>query len=99
MKDSDWATQREKFVERLKVELLQDSIKHSGLSARAFAREILIRDERTIRRWLAGDSPIPEPVVHFLKQRAKLKGCIHHRDGNPRNNALSNLEIRPEKLP
>lgn len=50
-------------------DLLRHVIECSGLSARAFAREVLIRDERTIRRWLAGDSPIPEPVVAFLKAR------------------------------
>jgi hypothetical protein len=41
-------------------------IERSGMSARAFAFDILLRDERTVRRWLAGDSPIPEPVVAFL---------------------------------
>lgn len=48
-------------------DLLREAIERSGLSARAFAREILLRDERTVRRWLAGDSPIPEPVIAFLK--------------------------------
>jgi hypothetical protein len=51
-------------------DLLAHVIAHSGLSARAFARERLLRDERTVRRWLAGDSPIPEPVVAKLKEWA-----------------------------
>lgn len=50
------------------VELLRAAIARSGLSARAYATEVLLRDERTVRRWLAGDSPIPEPVVSFLKR-------------------------------
>jgi hypothetical protein len=49
------------------ADLLRKAIERSGLSARAFARDVLLRDERTVRRWLAGDSPIPEPVINFLK--------------------------------
>lgn len=51
----------------LPAELLAKRIEASGLSARRFAREVLLRDERTVRRWLAGDSPIPEPVMAFLR--------------------------------
>jgi len=49
------------------ADLLRRAIEASGLSARRFAREILLRDERTVRRWLAGDSPIPEPAIAFLR--------------------------------
>jgi hypothetical protein len=42
---------------------LRAAIARSGLSARAFAAHVLTRDERTVRRWLAGDSPIPVPVL------------------------------------
>lgn len=48
------------------VALLRSAIERSGLSARQYAETVLLRDERTVRRWLAGDSPIPEPVVRFL---------------------------------
>jgi hypothetical protein len=41
----------------------------SGLSARRYAVEVLLRNERTIRRWLAGDSPIPARVVAFLQRQ------------------------------
>jgi len=44
------------------AELVRAAITVSGLSARRFAVEVLIREERTIRRWLAGDSPIPKAV-------------------------------------
>jgi hypothetical protein len=44
-------------------ELLEAAIDASGLSARRFAVDVLLRDERTVRRWLAGDSPIPEVVL------------------------------------
>ena len=46
--------------------LLQKRIAESGLSARRFATDVLRRDERTIRRWLANDSPIPATVLDFL---------------------------------
>lgn len=47
-------------------DLLAKAIKASGLSQRRFAVEVLIRDERTVRRWLAGDRPIPEVVLQRL---------------------------------
>ena len=49
--------------------LLVAAIEASGLSAREYAVTVLLRDERTVRRWLAGDSPIPDPVIRFLTQR------------------------------
>ena len=51
--------------------LLRDAIAASGLSARRFAVDVLLRDERTVRRWLAGDSPIPAAVVRFLESQSK----------------------------
>jgi len=53
--------------------LLERAIAASGLSARQYAMQVLIRDERTIRRWLAGDSPIPDVVVTFLEERKEKK--------------------------
>jgi hypothetical protein len=48
------------------IDLLKRAIAKSGLSARRFAVEILTRDERTIRRWLDGDRPIPRVVRRKL---------------------------------
>lgn len=48
--------------------LLQRRIEESGLSARRFAYEVLLRDERTIRRWIAGDAPIPQIVMEWLEK-------------------------------
>ena len=42
----------------------------SGLSAARYAREVLVREPRTIRRWLAGDSPIPKEVLAFLAKQS-----------------------------
>lgn len=50
------------------VDLLRDAIKRSGLSARLFAKKMLMRDERTVRRWLAGDAPIPRAVIEWLEE-------------------------------
>lgn len=49
------------------VALLRKAIEESGLSARQFAVRVMLRDERTVRRWLARKSPIPEPVVRWLQ--------------------------------
>ena len=48
------------------VALLRAAIAASGLSARRYAIDVLTRDERTVRRWLAGKSPIPRAVVVML---------------------------------
>lgn len=53
------------------VALLRAAIDRSGLSARRFATEVMIRDERTIRRWLAGDSPIPKEVAKWLEHHMR----------------------------
>jgi hypothetical protein len=50
-------------------DILAKAIEASGLSARRFATEVLLRDERTIRRWLAGDRPIPKAVLEFLTKK------------------------------
>jgi hypothetical protein len=44
------------------IRLIRAAIDASGMSARRFAVDILTRDERTVRRWLAGDSPLPRAV-------------------------------------
>jgi hypothetical protein len=35
---------------------------------------VLVRDERTIRRWLAGDSPIPRVVREMLQAQVAKGG-------------------------
>jgi hypothetical protein len=54
------------------AELLRAAIQASGLSARKFAVQVLIRDERTIRRWLAGTNFIPQTVKAKLLELLKL---------------------------
>lgn len=48
--------------------MLARAIELSGMSARQFARDVLWRDERTVRRWLAGDSPVPAVVSERLRE-------------------------------
>ena len=55
-------------IDRATIAQLRAAIDKSGLSASAYAREILIRSPRTVRRWLAGHSPIPEAVRDFLNE-------------------------------
>ena len=52
-------------------ELVEQAIKRSGLSARAFARDVLWRDERTVRRWISGESPVPKVVADRLREQIK----------------------------
>jgi len=47
---------------------LRQVIAATGLSDRRFAVRVLLRDERTVRRWLAGDD-IPAVVADELRER------------------------------
>lgn len=48
------------------VQLLEQRIAQSELSDTRFAREVLKRDPRTLRRWASGEQPIPSEVQDFL---------------------------------
>ncbi len=43
-------------------------VRRSGLSSRRWAEQAMVRDERTVRRWLAGRT-IPDTVVKELRRR------------------------------
>lgn len=58
---------RQYWEQTYHVALLRTAIDASGLSARKWAEQVAWRDERTIRRWLSGDSPIPALVVEKLR--------------------------------
>lgn len=49
-------------------ELLERALEVTGLSLRSFAERLMIRDERTVRRWRAGDVPIPEVAQRKLRE-------------------------------
>lgn len=51
---------------------LAQAIARSGLSARHYAERVLTRDERTVRRWQSGKSPIPREVLRFLAAGARM---------------------------
>lgn len=46
--------------------LIRNAMSATGLSARRLARTIGV-DERTMRRWQAGDAPLPGPAVALLR--------------------------------
>lgn len=52
------------------AKLLSQAIEASGLSVRRFADEVLVRNPRTVWRWLAGENSLPEAV------REKCKAII-----------------------
>lgn len=51
--------------------LLLSLITESGLSLRRFAETVMVRDERTVRRWMAG-APIPRVAVRQLRTLARM---------------------------
>jgi hypothetical protein len=54
--------------------LLEQRIKESGLSARAFAATIG-RDERSVRRWLDHD-PMPRALYRMLKSMGEQPNLL-----------------------
>ena len=54
------------------AETLRAALEKAKISARAFSSMVVIRgvNERTMRRWLAGEWPVPPEV---LKQAKRLK--------------------------
>ncbi len=53
------------------LELLSQAITASGLTLGRFAREVLIRDEVTVRRWLKRENDIPQAVRDWLHHQQK----------------------------
>ncbi len=54
-------------------DLLARAIQASGLSTRQFAKQVLIRDPGTVRRWLAGTLEIPTIVREHLERLEKQR--------------------------
>lgn len=50
------------MTERSDADRLRSMIERSGISQRALARALGV-NERTVRRWVAGDSPIPRSAM------------------------------------
>jgi len=48
--------------------LLAWSLERSRLTVRAYAEHLLLRSERTVYRWLAGDTPIPSLIARRLSR-------------------------------
>ena len=51
----------------MSADSLRSLIAESGLAQERFAREVMGRDPRTVRRWLAG-APIPESTLIWLSR-------------------------------
>ena len=50
-------------TQKERVATLRAAIARSGLSDRRFATRVLTRNERTLRRWVSGERPIPNEVL------------------------------------
>lgn len=56
------------------AKLLKQAIQHSGISNRKFATCVLVVDESTVRRWLAG-APMPAVTLDFLERYVSACGA------------------------
>lgn len=52
------------------IAMLSEAIRRSGLSMTQYAERVLVRDERTVRRWLKGERQIPRAVLEALQRGA-----------------------------
>jgi hypothetical protein len=52
--------------------LLKRALERSGMTQRDFAREELVRDEKTLRAYLGG-GPIPDVVIRKLEKLARRR--------------------------
>ena len=53
-------------------------IKRSGLTVEEFAELVLARHERTVRRWMVGDSPIPKVVCRWIMRQPEVEREADH---------------------
>jgi hypothetical protein len=58
--------------------LLARCIRDSGMSQSEFAVSVLVRDARTVRRWLSSERPVPALVAYYLAALASFDGGIRH---------------------
>jgi len=56
------------LTEEEAIELLRQRITESGLSTTRFANLVMVRERRTVGRWLSGHSAIPLLVREWLQQ-------------------------------
>lgn len=63
-------------------ELVRQAVTLSGLSVTKFAEDVMLRESRTVRRWLTGKSPIPKLARQYLEQYvAKKQGRFGKQSG------------------
>lgn len=58
------------------AELLKTALALSGEAKVRFARSVLIRDKRTLNRYLTGEMPIPQVVVDFLEDYVARRTAV-----------------------
>lgn len=76
---SSWMARRRWWSAVSDTELIAAAIEASGMSARRFAERVLSRDERTIRRWQAGDIAIPEIARWWLERFLAMSPAMRER--------------------
>jgi predicted RNA-binding Zn-ribbon protein involved in translation (DUF1610 family) len=63
-------------------ELISKAIEASGLSVRRFARDVLVREPRTVWRWLAGENSLPLAVREKAEAIVVDLGKLYPAAGN-----------------
>ena len=72
------------------IVLLREAVRTSGLTAEKYAHTVLMRNPRSLRRWLDGSSPIPTAVRDYLDRLVK-PGPLEEIARNLDDSAYRNL--------
>ena len=67
MRAIQWVSEIEQANRDADRKILEARISEAGISAKKFASEVLKRDERTLRRWRSGESPLPDLVRRCIR--------------------------------
>ncbi|MFN8992949.1 MAG: hypothetical protein ACK5X3_04695 [Pseudomonadota bacterium] len=59
------------------LDTLSAWIDQSGLSIAEFARKVLGRDERTVRRWLSGEIAIPQSAAAWIESVTRVESTAN----------------------
>jgi hypothetical protein len=85
------------------AELLSRVIKRSGMTLRSFAINVLVRDQRAVRRMLDGELPLPKEVRRRLEHDeaspAELRQLLRQiADQHEKGGDLTGLVARAREL-
>ncbi len=88
----DPATRERKYHYRTKAEA--EAALEEFLHAPAFPAALVLESLRELYEWRVVEVYPPESMGDHMARLKRAGKWVHHKDGDPRNNDISNLEIK-----